>query len=329
VREALSEVVDFITPPEKIEDVLKGVKAKVWLDEKRTPIYFKDILQYSGSEIWNKEDPCLLPRACKNKSEQNAMKRAHLRDAKAFIQFEKWLYENWQGQTELSVEKKLEEFRAQAPEFKEPSFNTIAGYGEHGAIVHYRATDKSNVALQGDSLFLLDSGAQYLDGTTDITRTYCFGTPTEDMKKSYTLVLKGHIALASAVFKKGTTGKEIDVLARQYLREHGMDYAHGTGHGVGCYLSVHEEAAGLSPRGDRPLEEGMILSNEPGYYKEGEYGIRIENLVLVKEYDDKHFCFETITLVPIATNLIDEDLMTEDEVKWLEEYHVRVDRARA
>jgi len=262
---------------------------KIWLDEKRTPIYFKNILQQSGAEILNKEDPCLLPRACKNEAEIKAMKQAHRRDGAAFVKFEKWLQENWQGQTELSVEAKLQEFRAQASEFKEPSFSTIAGYGAHGAIVHYRATEKSDVEID------------------------------------YTLVLKGHIALASAVFKKGTTGIEIDKLARQFLLEKGKNYAHGTGHGVGCYLSVHEESASISPRSERPLEAGMILSNEPGFYKEDAYGIRIENLVLVKEHDENNLCFETITLAPIETMLIDKSMLDEAEIKWLNDYHEKVE----
>ena len=332
IRQALEAHVEFYDERE-VQNFLKAYDArdKVWIDEKRSPIYFKNIIVRAGAQILDKEDPCLIPRACKNEAEIAAMKNAHIRDAVAFAKFEAWLHQNWQGQTELSVEAKLQEFRAQAQEFKEPSFSTIAGYGEHGAVVHYRATDESDAEIGADSILLLDSGAQYEDGTTDITRNYCFGQkenePTAEMKEDYTLVLKGHIALASAVFKKGTTGVEIDNLARQFLAEKGKNYAHGTGHGVGCYLSVHEESASISRRSDRALEAGMILSNEPGFYKEGEYGIRIENLVLVKEHDAEHLCFETITLVPIATNLIDYDLMSEDEVKWLNDYHAQVKSA--
>ena len=253
------------------------------------------------------------------------MKQAHIRDGVAFVKFQKWLEENWgKGISEIGVEKKLEEFRAAAPEFKEPSFSTIAGYGAHGAIVHYRATDESDVTIGADSILLLDSGAQYEDGTTDITRNFHFGEPTAEMKEDYTLVLKGHIALARAVFKKGSLGKDIDALARGALQAKGKDYAHGTGHGVGCYLSVHEESAGISPRGERALAAGMILSNEPGFYKENSHGIRIENLVLVKEHDDKNYYFETITLVPKSMNLIDKTLLNDEELQWLNDYHARV-----
>ena len=323
VRDALSAVVDFCAE-DKIEEVLKNQKSKIWLDEKRTPIYFKNILEQSGAEILNKEDPCLMPRACKNASEIKAMKTAHIRDGVAVTKFLKWFDGNGVGQDELSVEAKLEEFRAHAPEFKQPSFSTIAGFGANGAIVHYRANEKTNKTIENGNLLLLDSGAQYLDGTTDITRTIAVGDVCDDMKVKNTLVLKGHIALASAVFKKGTLGKEIDVLARQYLREQGLDFGHGTGHGVGCYLSVHEEAASISPRGERALEKGMILSNEPGYYEEGAYGIRIENLVLVKEHDAEHLCFETITLAPLDDSLIVEDMLSDEEKTWFSEYHARV-----
>ena len=323
VREALKGDVEILEE-DQCEVFLKDIKSKVWLDEKRSSIYFKNILQVHGSEILNKEDPCLMPRACKNKVEQEAMKRAHIRDGIAVTKFLKWFEENAVGQDELSVEKKLEEFRAQAPEFKEPSFSTIAGFGANGAIVHYRATEKTNKKIEEGNLLLLDSGAQYSDGTTDITRTIAVGEVSNDIKEKYTLVLKGHIALASAVFKKGTLGKEIDALARQFLREKGLDYAHGTGHGVGCYLSVHEEAASISPLGERALEAGMIISNEPGYYEEGAFGIRIENLVLVKEVGADELCFETITLAPMDESLVVKEMLTDQEIEWLDDYHERV-----
>ncbi len=323
VKNTLKEHVEFFDE-DQIESHLKN-NNKIWMDEKRSSVYFKNSLQENNVEVLDKEDPCLLPRACKNESEITAMKTAHIRDGVAFVKFQKWLEENWdKGITEIGVEKKLEEFRAEAPEFKEPSFSTIAGYGAHGAIVHYRATDESDVSIGADSILLLDSGAQYEDGTTDITRNFHFGEVSDEMKEDYTLVLKGHIALARAVFKKGALGKDIDVLARGALQEKGKDYAHGTGHGVGCYLSVHEESAGINPRGERALAAGMILSNEPGFYKEGSHGIRIENLVLVKEHDDKSLCFETITLVPKSVNLIDKALLNDEELQWLNDYHASV-----
>ncbi len=309
-------------------DVSEQLKTyrKVWVDEKRTPIYFKNILKDNNVTILNKEDPCLMPRACKTVAEQAAMKQAHIRDGVALVKFLKWFEEEApKGElTELSVEEKLEGFRAVAPEFKEPSFTTIAGYGANGAIVHYRATQATNKTIKSGSLLLLDSGAQYRDGTTDVTRTILIGDVEPQVKENNTLVFKGHIGLARAVFKKGTLGKELDKLARSPLQSKGLNYAHGTGHGVGCYLSVHEESAGISPRGERGVEAGMIISNEPGYYEEGEYGIRIESLVLAKEVDDATLCFETITLAPIDKNLIVIDMLNQEEISWLNNYHQQV-----
>lgn len=326
VKDNLSDYVSF-HEEEKISEFLSGLtNKKIWLDEKRSSVFFKSILQENEAEILNEEDPCLVPRACKTLAEQSAMKNAHIRDGVALVQFLKWFDEQapMGGLTELSVEKKLEEFRAQAPEFKEPSFTTIAGYGPHGAIVHYRATEETNSNINVDNILLLDSGAQYSDGTTDITRTILIGNVPDAVKEHNTLVLQGHIALASAVFSKGTTGKEIDKLARAPLQAKGLNYGHGTGHGVGCYLSVHEESAGISPRGERAIEAGMILSNEPGYYAEGAYGIRIENLVLAKELDDNQLCFETITFAPIDKGLIQKEMMSAQEVAWLNQYHEQV-----
>lgn len=339
--------VQWFVHPDKIMDDVKGVLSgfvefkaeealeacleacggqRIWLDPKRSSLWFRDFLKANGAEVIGKGDPCIIPRACKNSIEQEAMKAAHIRDGVAMVKFLKWFEEeSSKGQlTELSVEKRLESFRAEAKEFKEPSFNTIAGYGSNGAIVHYRADEKSNKQIETGSLLLLDSGAQYEDGTTDITRTMAVGMPTPEMVYNFTLVLKGHIALAFAKFKQGTIGKELDVFARAPLQEKGLDYAHGTGHGVGCYLSVHEEAAGISPRGDDVVQAGMILSNEPGYYKEGEYGIRIESLLLTQEADDGSLYFETITLCPIDKKLIEVSMLDEIERRWLNDYHRRV-----
>jgi Xaa-Pro aminopeptidase len=257
------------------------------------------------------------------------MKNAHVRDGVAVTRFLAWLdAQDFKTPiTELDIEKKLESFRREAKEYRDSSFDTIAGFGSNGAIVHYRATQDTAKTLEEGSLLLLDSGAQYADGTTDITRTLAIGTPSDEMKDRFTLVLKGHIALASAKFPQGTTGAQLDVLARNALWKEGLDYAHGTGHGVGCYLSVHEESASISPRGNDPLEPGMILSNEPGYYKEGAYGIRIENLVLVKEdgvcadTGKKMLCFETLTYAPIDPTLVNFDLLSLAERTWLVEYH--------
>jgi Xaa-Pro aminopeptidase len=298
----------------------------VLYDPKRSSVYFKNLFQKYDVNIIEGDDPVIHPRACKNKMEQAAMKNAHIRDGVAMVRFLKWFEENSSNENldELIVEEKLENFRAVAEEYKEPSFNTISGYGANGAIVHYRADLKSNKKILRGGLLLLDSGAQYDDGTTDITRTLAVGKPTSEMVKCNTLVLKGHIALASAVFKEGTLGKELDASARGPLMEQGLNYAHGTGHGVGCYLSVHEEAASISPRGEKTLCEGMIVSNEPGFYKEGEFGIRIESLILCKRNDDDDLFFETITFAPLDKNLIDVDLLSQQEVKWMNKYHKEV-----
>lgn len=323
VKQALYDYVDFLTE-EALEGCLQSYERQnVWLDPKRSSIWFQNILRANGATLILKDDPCILPRACKTEAEQAAMKAAHIRDGVALVKFLRW-FETVNDRDELTVEKQLEAFRAEALEFKEPSFNTIAGYGANGAIVHYRADDKSNKVIEEGSLLLLDSGGQYEDGTTDITRTLAVGDVSAEMKECNTLVLKGHIAVASARFKKGTTGKDIDALARAPLQEKGLDYGHGTGHGVGCYLSVHEEAANFSPRGEEEVQAGMIISNEPGFYKEGEYGIRIENLVLTQEADDGSLYFETITLCPIDRNLIIPERLSAQEKSWLNDYHQRV-----
>jgi Xaa-Pro aminopeptidase len=213
--------------------------------------------------------------------------------------------------------------------YRGPSFETIAGFASNGAIVHYRATPETCKRIEGNSLLLLDSGGQYLDGTTDVTRTICIGEPSEDQKRHYTLVLKGHINLAMARFPQGTTGTQLDAIARFPLWQEGLDYDHGTGHGVGSYSSVHEGPHGISKTPNSvPLQPGMILSNEPGYYKENHYGIRIENLVMVKSLQEpfeRHLLeFETLTLVPLDRKLIDEDMLTPTEWSWLNDYHRRV-----
>lgn len=326
VREALAASVDF-RAEEEISTVLKDCGGQtIWLDPKRSAVWFKNVLNGAGATVFEEDDPCLLIRACKNEAEQKAMKDAHVRDGVALVRFLNWFARERHNatMTELSVEEKLESFRAEAKEFKEPSFNTIAGFGSNGAIVHYRADEKSCKDVEGDSLLLIDSGGQYEDGTTDITRTLPVGDPPQEMKEHFTLVLKAHITLATARFAKGTKGKELDEMTRKPLQDKGLDYAHGTGHGVGCYLSVHEEAANISPRGEDAVQAGMILSNEPGYYKEGEYGIRIENLVLTKEADDGSLYFETITMCPIDKSLIVAKMLTKKEKAWLNDYHRQV-----
>lgn len=327
VMEALPPKTQII-PHEQIDIVLKNFSGlKVMLDPKRSSVWFDRVLRYAGAEILHVKDPCIDRRARKTKSEKEAMKKAHVRDGVAMVKFLKWFNDNAVSEelTELSVEQRLNEFRAEAKEFRDTSFDTIAGYAGNGAIVHYRATEDSSQIIKKGSLLLLDSGAQYCDGTTDITRTLSIGTPTDEMIARNTYVLKAHIALATAVFKKGTTGKELDAICRKPMKDQGLNYGHGTGHGVGCYLSVHEEAAmGISPRGEAPLEAGMILSNEPGYYEEGAYGIRIENLIQTNENEAGDLYFETITLTPFDKNLIDASLLKDQERKWVNNYHASV-----
>ena len=326
--ESLKKFIDFL-PAEALPNQLEYLGksgSKVGVDSKRSSIWIQNVLEGFGAQVIDMQDPCILPRACKTPSEQSAMREAHIRDGVALVKFLKWFEEEAPSEklTELSVEAKLEKFRAEAPEFKEPSFSTISGYGANGAIVHYRADESSNAIIKMDNLLLLDSGAQYSDGTTDITRTLPVGEASDEMKRCFTLVLKGHINLAQAEFEEGTIGKELDVLARAPLQADGLDYAHGTGHGVGCYLSVHEEAAGISPRGLEAPKEGMVISNEPGYYKTGEFGIRIENLVMVRRNDAGKLYFDTITLAPISKELIIVDMLSDDERTWLDQYHAQV-----
>lgn len=326
-----------IRPMEALQDALCGLSAKkVQYDPKRSAAWFHQQLTAAGAEILAKDDPCLLPKACKNATEIAGMRNAHLRDGVALTRFLCWLDGEVQRRklTELEAEAKLLEFRQQQPGFHEPSFDTIAGSGAHGAIVHYRATPDSNAVLAKDSLFLLDSGGQYTDGTTDVTRTIAIGAPTAEQKRRFTQVLRGHIGLAKVVFPKGVCGQHLDVLARAALWADCIDYAHGTGHGVGAYLGVHEGPQGIHMRSDVPLQPGMVLSNEPGFYKEGEYGIRIENLVVVtekpgtgKDGSRPYYQFETLTMAPIDLRLVEPDMLTADERQWLNAYHQQVRNA--
>ncbi|MBS0271301.1 MAG: aminopeptidase P family protein [Proteobacteria bacterium] len=310
-------------------DHLKLIKGSCQIDPQTCPLKIIDTLKTAGIPLIRERDPCLFPKSIKNEVELQGAVEAHIQDGKALCRFFKWLEEQpLQGETtELSAAQKLYEFRKQGQHFEDVSFGTISSFGSNGAIIHYQVTPQSDVPLSKDGLYLLDSGGQYLTGTTDVTRTIALGIPTVEQKDRYTRVLKGHIALATAIFPDGTTGAQLDSLARQYLWDVGCDYDHGTGHGVGSYLSVHEGPQGISKRGTEiPLKPGMILSNEPGYYKEGEYGIRIENLVRVIEIVDLKgfYGFETLTLVPLDVNLIDEALLTEKEQLWVRLYHERV-----
>jgi Xaa-Pro aminopeptidase len=290
-------------------------------------------LEAGGATVLPLRDPAVLPKAIKNAVEIAGTKAAHHRDGAALSKFLHWVSVN--GPTgavdELSAAARLEAFRKETGELQDLSFDTISGFGPNGAVVHYRVEKKTNRRIEPGTLYLVDSGGQYRDGTTDVTRTIAIGAPTAEMQERFTLVLKGHIALARAVFPQGTRGGQLDILARQYLWARGLDYAHGTGHGVGSFLSVHEGPQRIATfsGGDEPLVEGMILSNEPGYYKAGEYGIRIENLVLVVTRDvpgaEKPMLgFETLTFAPIDRHVIAIDLLDEGERAWIDAYHAQV-----
>ncbi|MCE3255555.1 MAG: putative peptidase [Rickettsiaceae bacterium] len=300
----------------------------IQLDFNQANYWLCDVLQKQKINIIDKTDPCLIHKAIKNKTEiKNAIK-AHQLDGLAVTRFLFWLENSLskkQKLDEISVAEKLLEFRKAGKEFFYPSFATIAGFGSNGAIVHYHASKKTNKIIKGNSLFLIDSGGQYLEGTTDVTRTIAVGKPSKEMIRNFTLVLKGHIAIALAKFPAGTTGNNLDILARYNLWQNGLDYEHGTGHGVGSFSSVHESPPSISKRSDGvALQEGMILSNEPGYYKTGEYGIRIENLILVEKCEEKtakFLQFKTLTLVPIDPKLVDFEMLSKQEKSWLSDYH--------
>ena len=336
VRGHLKDAAELLAPDALAErlSALGQKAARVRLDPETTPVRFAQILEAAGAKIVSGDDPCILPKAIKNAAEIAGARAAHIRDGAAMARFLAWLdMHSASGRVdEIGAAVKLEEFRRDTGELKDLSFDSISAAGPHGAVVHYRPTIASNLKLKARSLYLIDSGAQYADGTTDVTRTIAVGAPSPAMRRHYTLVLKGHIGVASARFPKGTRGQDIDPFARRPLWEAGLDFDHGTGHGVGSYLSVHEPPQRISRTGSVELQPGMILSNEPGLYREGEYGIRLENLVLVtppkpiKGGTREMLGFETLTLVPFDRRLIDPALLTRDELAWLNAYHAEVRR---
>ncbi len=310
--------------------------AKVQIDPATAAAWLFDHLTTAGAAIVHEADPCLMPKACKNPVELSGIRSAHLRDGAALSRFLGWIAREAPkgGITEIAASDRLEAIRRESNLLRDLSFGTISGAGANGAIVHYRATPESNRTLTNGELYLVDSGGQYPDGTTDVTRTVAIGAPTPAMKKHFTLVLKGHIALALARFPAGTSGSQLDALARVALWREGLDYDHGTGHGVGHYLCVHEGPHRIAKVPNTvALRPGMIVSNEPGYYKTGGYGIRIENLVAVAKLGDgesgEQLGFETLTLAPIDRNLVDTALLTAEETAWLDAYHARVRAAIA
>ncbi|KQM21392.1 aminopeptidase P family protein [Novosphingobium sp. Leaf2] len=312
---------------------------RVAIDPERAVSAIFEELRKAGATLVEHRDPTVLPKAMKNPVEQAGHRSAQARDGVAVSRFLHWLSLEAPkgGVTELSSAAQLHDIRREDPLLRDLSFDTISGAGPNGASPHYRVSEESNRTLEANSVYLVDSGGQYLDGTTDITRTVWVGPgdPGAEVKDRFTRVLKGHIALALAVFPKGTTGSQLDALARYALWQAGLDYAHGTGHGVGSFLAVHEgpqriaKSAGGQPGTDQPLMPGMFLSNEPGYYKAGEYGIRIENLILVEPRaipgaDGEYYGFETLTYVPIERRLVDQSLLTRAELDWWNAYHARV-----
>lgn len=319
---------------EELDDALIALKDKtVSLDPDLASAWFFQVLETAGASILRKPDPVLLPKARKNPTEIATTKAAHRRDGAALTRFLHWLDTDAQtGQvTEIDATLKLQDFRSQIEGLKDMSFETISGAGPNGALPHYRVSSASNRLLETGSLYLVDSGGQYPGGTTDVTRTVPIGTPSTDMQRHYTLVLKGHIALDQVRFPPGTTGTHLDTLARHALWQAGLDYDHGTGHGVGVYLGVHEGPQRIAkPWNAIALQPGMIVSNEPGYYKEGAYGIRIENLQYVTPPEDiaggdrAMLGFECLTYAPLARRLIDRDLLSPQERDWVDEYHQRV-----
>lgn len=305
---------------------------KIWFDPETTPFQVKHILNNNNVPDHPAQSPIQMAKARKNITEMEGAIQAHIRDGVALSRF---LYKLSQpsyteNATELSAANDLHDFRRSEDLFKDLSFETISGAGPAGAIIHYRVTPNSDKPLHAGPLYLVDSGGQYLDGTTDVTRTVSIEQPTAEMIDRYTRVLKGHIQVAMSHFPAGTTGADLDVKARAALKEVGLNYAHGTGHGVGSYLCVHEGPCGIHHRAETPLEPGMIVSNEPGYYQPGSYGIRIENLIMVMdsgtfdENDIPVYCFKTLTLAPIDLKCVDAHMLTLDEKIWLNSYHANV-----
>ena len=315
-----NELIDINDFPKKIQK-LKG--NNFIIDEKSCSIYFEDIIS-SKFRISKREDPTYLLKAVKNRIEIKNMINTHILDGVALTKFIYWIKNiNNKKITEVQAQNKLESFRKLNKAYLYPSFDTIAGSGANGAIVHYRANKKNCKTIKKKDIFLCDSGGQYKYGTTDVTRTVCFSKPKPYIKDIFTKVLKGHIAVANTNLKKDNIGKKIDIRARKFLKKSNLDYAHGTGHGVGFFLNVHEGPHAISKYNEVKIQEGMILSNEPGYYKKDNFGIRIENLVFVKK-TNKNIFFENLTLVPIEKELINYKILTPLEKDYLFKYHLNV-----
>ena len=293
---------------------------KIWIDSLSCSFFYKNLIR-AKNEILDKIDPIHFLKSIKNNTEIENMKKTHLTDGVALTKFLFWLKRNYKNKqiTEISAQNKLESFRRKSSNYLSPSFNTISGSGPNGAIIHYKATKKTNRNLRKGELYLVDSGGQYFFGTTDVTRTVSLGNKSKYIKEIFTRVLKGHIAVSNFKIKKNSTGSQVDRNARKFLKKIKLDYSHGTGHGVGYFLNVHEGPQSLSSNSKVKLKNGMILSNEPGYYKEGAFGIRIENLVYVKRNR-----FKELTIAPIEKELINKNFLNNNEIKWINNYHKNV-----
>ena len=321
----------ILKPIEEIEYVFKNLtkNIKIGFDYKNTSYFFYHLALNNNLIPSNLQNPCLLPKATKNQTELKGSRNAHLRDGVSITKFLCWLknHQSIEDENEISVANKLLSFRQSNELFHSISFDTISAIGKNAALPHYRADKNNPVSLKNNSIYLSDSGGQYYDGTTDITRTIILGKPNKEQIDMFTRVLKGHINLSNHTFQKGTKGTDIDYLARESLNEINCDYDHGTGHGIGSFLSVHEAPQRISKKSMFPSVEllpGMILSNEPGYYKEGEYGIRIENIIVVKEDNENQLKFENISWAPIDRDLINSEMLNKEELNWINDYHSKV-----
>lgn len=329
-RGYLGSHVNFHHRENLLEDLKHFRNQRIALDPVQTPLWFLQILEKVNAHIIRQTNPCLLLKSCKNETEQTGAKKAHLRDGIAMCRFLAWLEKNGIGLSEIEVAQRLNQFRQETGGdfYREESFPAISSVGSNAAIIHYQPSSQNNAILQENQIYLIDSGGQYLDGTTDITRTIWLGKTKapQEVTDAATCVLKGHIAIDSAIFPEGTNGSRLDSFARRALWTKGLDFDHGTGHGVGSFLSVHEGPCRISSRaGDVPLQKGMILSNEPGYYCPNHFGIRLENLLLVKQAKyPKFLSFETLTLVPFDQKIIDPLALNDEEKKWLNCYHERI-----
>ena len=315
---------DQVIDPKKFEELIQGLSRSNFIIDSMSCSVLNETIIKSKSKVIDEVDPCYKLKSIKNITEIRNTIKAHIEDGLALTKFIHWIKNvNTKKITEIKAKEKLQKFRKLNNNYLFPSFDTIAGAGSNGAIVHYRVSKKSNKTINKNDLFLCDSGGQYKYGTTDVTRTICFSKQKKTIKDVFTKVLKGHIAVYQTNLKKNNTGKKIDYRARKFLRRDGLDYAHGTGHGVGFFLNVHEGPQSISKFNSIKLEEGMILSNEPGYYKKDHYGIRIENLVFIKK-DKNTLRFENLTLAPIEKDLINYDLLNKNEKDYLFKYHLKI-----